>query len=96
MWCNNHFLVLVLSDSIADLPVPMSGVCIVQVDSSTLFAIGGFDTSISGSDKTYFYNAVENKWENGTFYNIIFSMHVILNEWQKLNYSYNEQILLFP
>ncbi len=53
--------------SIADLPEPMAGACVVNFGGSFLFATGGFDykTEPNCKDKTYFYDESENKWEKG-------------------------------
>jgi len=57
-----------------------SGMCLLQLNSTTLFVIGGFNTPNS-ENRTYFYNFGDSSWTPG--------MKIIIVSLDKSNVSFN-------
>ena len=51
-------------DGIADMAEPVWLHCVVKINSTTLFSIGGF-SSLGRTDETWFYNIDRNEWYAG-------------------------------
>jgi hypothetical protein len=57
------------SKTTEDFPEPVWGHCMVKINSSTIFSIGGYNAGYSYKE-TYFYNAEVNKWIPGPSLNL--------------------------
>ncbi len=79
-------------------PEPLRGGCIVKLNSSTIFYIGGYITDNSTAilvNNTYFYNALFNKWTLGPpLNNKIFNLGCGILKWKNPESNQLEKVVV--